>query len=232
MCGVTTQEAVALEGATVQQAECPLWHSERKERITASVFGKIIKRKKECNTKFLTSLMGTKAAAHSASLTYGKVHEVDAKEAYLKCKGGHVHLHDCGLVVNPSFSFLGASPDAKVCCEGQTGILEVKCPYSARNKTVKDASLTLPNFYMKAEGEALALDRTHEYYYQVQGQLLVTGAPFCDFVCHCIDTHVERIEPDKQFCEDMLLTLAKFYKTHAMPFVQRMMQHSTRTHDD
>ncbi|XP_078658352.1 uncharacterized protein LOC144903810 [Branchiostoma floridae x Branchiostoma belcheri] len=131
---------------------------ERRYRITASVFGKVLKRKKECNTKFLTSLFGSKPV-HSSSLTYGQVHEVDGKE---------------DILVNPSYSFLGASPDAKVCCGGQTGILEVKCPYSARNKTVRDVVLTVPNFYLNAEGDSLELDKGHDYFYQVQGHHSVT----------------------------------------------------------
>ncbi|XP_035684071.1 uncharacterized protein LOC118421033 [Branchiostoma floridae] len=228
MCNLTVEEAVSLEGATVKQSECPLWHAERQKRVTASMFGKILKRKKEYNIKFLTGLFGTKSA-HSVSLAYGKSHEAQAKEAYIRTfesSNQAVHIHECGLVVDPFFSFLGASPDAKVCCGAQTGILEVKCPYSARNMTAKDASLNLPNFYLKAEGDSLSLDRSHEYFYQVQGQLLVTGAPFCDFVCHCVDTHVERILPDVQFCQDMLVQLAKIYKTHAMPFVQRITQNT------
>ena len=44
----------------------------------------------------------------------------------------------------------------------------------------------------------LVLKRTHQYYYQIQHQLLVTGTWFCDFVlfsplCH---PHIERIGPD------------------------------------
>ncbi|XP_066275513.1 uncharacterized protein [Branchiostoma lanceolatum] len=229
MFSVTKEEAVALERATVQQSECQLWFAERQNRITASNFGKILNRKKECNLKFLTNLMGNKSAK-SDSLTHGKKNEINAKEEYLHSSGGKVHLHDCGLVVNPAFSFLGASPDAKVCCGGQTGILEVKCPYSARNLTVKDAVLTLPNFYLSAEGESYTLDKTHEYYFQVQGQLMVTGAPFCDFVCYCVDTHVERIYPDVQFCQDMLVKLAQFYQSHAKPFIQRRMQ--KKSHND
>ncbi|CAG2220285.1 unnamed protein product [Mytilus edulis] len=36
------------------------------------------------------------------------------------------HLYDCGLVVNPEFSVLGATADGKLCSNGTTEILEIK----------------------------------------------------------------------------------------------------------
>ena len=54
------------------------------------------------------------------------------------------HVRECGFVVNPLFPFLGATPnfkvcqngqvvpDGKVCQKGQSGILEVKCSYIIR----------------------------------------------------------------------------------------------------
>ena len=36
--------------------------------------------------------------------------------------------------------FLGATPDAKLCDEsGKRGIAEIKCPYCARNCTIREA---------------------------------------------------------------------------------------------
>ncbi len=44
------------------------------------------------------------------------------------------------------------------------------------------------------------LDKSHDYYIQVQGQLLVTGAPWCDFVVYTTkDMFIERILPDIPF---------------------------------
>ena len=38
---------------------------------------------------------------------------------YVKLK--HRHVHECGLVINPDFPFLGASPDGKICELCKTG---------------------------------------------------------------------------------------------------------------
>ncbi|XP_038055353.1 uncharacterized protein LOC119727497 [Patiria miniata] len=162
---ITQEETEALEQATVQQANCNLWYKCREQRLTASQFGRVITRKKDVNTKFLTSL-------------------------------------------------------CKVCDAGQTEILEVKCPYSARDMTVAEAVDGNPNFYMAKSGNGLQLKKTHQYFHQVQGQLMVTGAPFCDFVVFTSkDIHVERIVPDTAVWEAMLSKLALFYKEHVTPFL-------------
>ena len=215
---ITQEEAEALEQATVHQAKCDLWHKSREQRLTASQFGLVIKRKKDVNTKFLTSLCSSQVI-HSEAVSYGKKHESVAKEAYVS-KNNNLHVHDCGLVVNPAYSFLAATPDGKVCDGGHTGILEIKCPYSARNMTVAEAAHEIPTFFMATSGNSMKLKNTHQYFYQVQGQLMVTGAPFCDFVIYTSkDIHIERILPDTEVWEAMLSKLTLFYKQHITPFL-------------
>ncbi|XP_038064580.1 uncharacterized protein LOC119734986 isoform X1 [Patiria miniata] len=220
---LTEQEAVDLEQATVGQASCIHWFETREKRLTSSLFGKILKRKKAVNQSFLMSLFGFNSKADSSpAVMYGKNHEDEAKMVFAE-RNPHLHVHNCGFVVNPAFSFLGASPDGKVCDGGQTGILEVKCPYSARGMMVREAVASIPQFYMvksTSDNSALALKRDHDYYYQVQGQLMVTGAPFCDFVVYTDrDVYVERILPDVELWNAMLDKLAAFYLKHAMPFL-------------
>ena len=62
-------------------------------------------------------------------------------------------------------------------------------PFSSRDSISTNA----PYLTSSMDGE-YKLSTTHEYYYQVQGQLGITGRPFCDFVCWTPqDIHVERI---------------------------------------
>jgi hypothetical protein len=68
------------------------------------------------------------------------------------------HLHDCGLVVNPSFCFLGATPDGKVCSDSETGIIEIKCLYFARDMKIKEAILT-PNFCLMKVGDNYVMNK-------------------------------------------------------------------------
>lgn len=214
---ITQYDAVQLEQKTTLQSKCPLWFEERKKRLTASIFSKVCKRKKDINTKFLGALFHPKSFSSDAT-SYGKVHEVDGKKAYC-IKMPDVHIHDCGLVVNPRFSFLGASPDGKVCDGQDCGVLEIKCPYTARNLTVQEAIDTIPNFCLKEE-DGFILNNKHEYFFQVQGQLMVTGAPFCDFVVYTKkDLVIVRVFPDTLFMEMMLSQLACFYQSHAIPYL-------------
>ncbi|KAJ8313308.1 hypothetical protein KUTeg_009094 [Tegillarca granosa] len=54
----------------------------------------------------------------------------------------------------------------------------------------------------------------------VQGQLLLTGSPFCDFVTYTRkDLKVQRIFPNQDTFEKLLEKLANFYVNHAVPFL-------------
>ena len=88
---ITQDEAVRLEESTNQQAECSFWFEARQKRLTASQFGRVIKRKKDVNTKFLASLCSPQDF-YSEAVTYGKRHEKDAKEAYVAQNQG-LHIH-------------------------------------------------------------------------------------------------------------------------------------------
>ena len=48
------------------------------------------------------------------------------------------HNTTVGLV-NPAIAFIRASPDDKVCDNGETSIWEVKCTYSVRNMDVVES---------------------------------------------------------------------------------------------
>ena len=107
------------------------------------------------------------------------------------------HLHDCGLVVNPSFSYLSVTPDGKVCSDSETGIIEIKCPYFARDMKIEEAILT-PNFCLMKVGDNYVMNKSHDYYYQVQ--LLDTGAPYCEFIVNTKeDFAVSKVFPDRDF---------------------------------
>jgi hypothetical protein len=216
-CPISMAEAYTLEQGTTQQSKCALWYDARKHRITASTFHRVTQRIKAVDKKFLDSLF-TQSTVDTAAMKHGRNTEEAAKEAYLRDFPDR-HLHDCGLVVNPKCSFLGASPDAKVCDNGTTGILEVKCPH-LKDVKFKDIAESTNSFCLSLHDGALSLKKSHQYYSQIQGQLLVTGAPFCDFyVFSHYDRHYQRIYPDSAKCQEMLQKLCCFYKTHAMPYL-------------
>ena len=76
--------------------------------------------------------------------------------------------------------YLGASPDGIVLdSSGQpVKVVEVKCPFSARDKTVEQAC-TDKSFCCSILDGKPRLKFNSEYYYQVQGQMAIT----CIHVC-------------------------------------------------
>jgi hypothetical protein len=220
---ITMDEARQLADMTTQQSASQQWYDARRPRLTASVFGEIMKRKADINESFMSRLF-TDQNFKTAATQHGKQNETKAKELYVQRNPG-VHIHDCGFVVNPSFSFLGATPDGKVCDSGQLGLLEVKCPYKYRDSNLADAVCDQTFCLEQLGGSKIQLKRSHSYYYQIQGQLMVTGASFCDLVVYTsCDSHTERIVPDISFQQTMLNKLATFYYLHGLPYIQQQAQ--------
>lgn len=216
--GLTSIEAIDLEQLTRSQTESPLWFAERSKRITASNFGRVMTRKKDVNDAFLGSFQ--RQSFTSAPTSYGKANEVIAKQMYIKQTGNHIH--DIGLVVNPDLPFLGASPDAIVCDNMVTGLVEIKCPYSVRDMTIEDACVNSKTFFLQNDGENYKLSQKHVYWYQVQGQLLVTGAQFCDFVTYTKqDLYIERILPHEETMITLIEKLTSFYINHLKPYLAK-----------
>ena len=74
-------------------------------------------------------------------------------------------------------SYLGASPDGIVVDEAGHSIklVEVKCPFSARDMTVKEACTEAKSLYCNIINNKCQLKVNHEYYFQVMGQMAITG---------------------------------------------------------
>ncbi|XP_062585783.1 uncharacterized protein LOC134247430 [Saccostrea cucullata] len=210
----TQEEAVRIERSTVHQSKNEVWFADRKTRVTASQFHKICKRKKDITDSFVCNIFNQKSFSSEAT-SYGKCHENVAKQKLME-RHQNIHIHDCGLVINPLFSFLAATPDGKICLDGQTGVLEIKCPFSVRNLLISEA-VQLPNFCLQASGDSYQLKKNHDYFFQIQGQLMVTGTSFCIFVVYTKkDLFIEKIPRDPSFMKEMFDKLANFFLEHAL----------------
>ena len=217
---VNFDEAVNIENSTRKQANESSWFEERAKRITASNFGHIMTRKKEINDSFMKSTF-QKTNFTSAPTSYGKANETIAKQMYIKQTGNHIH--DIGLIVNPAIPFLGATPDAIVCDKSDTGLVEIKCPYSVRDMTLNDACNNRADFFLRRNGDEFNLSRQHAHWYQVQGQLLASGAPFCDFVTYTKqELSIERITPDEDTMKALVEKLSAFYIQLFKPYYAKI----------
>ncbi|CAH1248798.1 Hypp8418 [Branchiostoma lanceolatum] len=219
--GVSEEEQRSFEEKTRQQSASSLWRDLRKDRLTASMFGELCKRRRTtpCN-RILTDLL-YKGPVSSESMRWGRLHEADAIEAYQQ-KTGH-KVSPCGLIISKEHGFLAATPDGKVeQANGETGLLEVKCPWSAVNKrpqplSPQEAAKQVKAFPLKEVNGVLHLPNTHNYYYQIQGQLNIAKVEWADFaVWTPAGLHIERISRDKTFWDNTMYPNLKWFYFNCM----------------
>lgn len=202
------------EEATRSQSSIEDWHRLRKNRITASKFKRICSRRSNFDslaTQFLSNRTVT-----TSSMRFGIENEPVAAEMYAKDFGRNVYR--VGFVINPTCSFLGASPDRRVFDPdvNEWGLLEIKCTIS--NSVANCEYLALSK---KKENQQLMLKRSHEYYYQVMGQMGITGSAWCDFfVMARDDYHVERIVYEESVFHDIMSKLCSFFFTTFLSRIQ------------
>jgi putative phage-type endonuclease len=214
-----------LERDTATQSNSTLWHDERKLRVTASNVGDILRRKSR-HRKFVEDrLVVTKDLSHVPAIAWGRQHEDEAAKAYhryMQNIGRPVTLKTCGMVVNPDFPWLAASPDRLVVDSSVGyGLVEVKCPYSTREVDPAHSARNDTSSCCELVDEKPRLKRAHNYYAQVQCQLGVTGAKWCDFVVWTTaGMLIERVTFDEEYWSDVVPKLRLFYVNHVVPVLQ------------
>lgn len=227
---VTHEMAQLVEKETRLQSHSKLWYAYRAGRVTAS------RMKAVCRTNvakpsqsLIKSICYPEAFNFFSKQTeWGCKHEKAAKEMYRRInvtKHHNLQIVDSGLVINPQWPFIGASPDGIVdcsCCE--RGVLEIKCPYCHRESSVTTAVSEDPKFCLKERDGEIHLDDTHSYYYQVQTQMFVCDVEYSDF-CMCTfasdidkeNTHIERIYKNTNFWQDCVSKAEVFFRNCLLP---------------
>ncbi len=119
------------------------------------------------------------------------------------------NLVDGGVVVSPDVPYLGCSPDGLI---GEDGLLEIKCPYSARDHPI---SADTVKYLIIDDNGNLQLKPQHDYYYQVMGTLMCTKRKWCDFVVWSFKGfEVIHIERDESVIKAMMNQLENFFTKH------------------
>lgn len=153
---------------------------------------------------------------------WGSDHEVVARKCYTDVIGGqheNFHVSDVGLIINTSYPFLGSTPDGKVMCDCHgKGMLEIKCPYSLLEKSFLEKLDDKAFCLTKSENGTVSLDPQHDYFYQVQCQMQLTEAEYCDFIVWCpSEIYVQRILPDPKFFENAYRKVCEFLTRCILP---------------
>ena len=206
---ISVEQASTIEQETRDQSQNPFWHELRKRRLTASKFKRVCSRKSD-----FEGLVGQlkKKPIQTTAMKYGLEHETDTAQSYVSTR--FVNVYRTGFVINPGCPYLGASPDFLVYDPSRNevfGLLEIKC---LQCDSCKDAKC------LKFTNGQLKLKKTHEYYFQVMGQMAITGLTWCDFMVFCKnDWHIETIFFDEEFFADMYNKLSLFFiTTFSLPY--------------
>ncbi|KXJ06371.1 hypothetical protein AC249_AIPGENE12226 [Exaiptasia diaphana] len=110
--------------------------------------------------------------------------------------------------------YIGASPDGLLSCKccGQS-VVEIKCPFSIRDSSVTE--WWQPTDFLERRNNTIQLKREHKYYYQVNGEMAVTGALRCYLLVWTPkELHVEVIKFDTGLWESALMKLDLFFKSY------------------
>ncbi|XP_078341082.1 uncharacterized protein LOC144627572 [Crassostrea virginica] len=125
---VSEEDCHHIEEMTRLQGDSSQWHAIRRDRITASVSGDIVKRRADYGP--LIGRLKTTKKVVTESMRHGFSFEAIAAEAFVKLQDGNVNIYPCGIIVSPYVPWLAATPDRKVynpTMDPPYGLLEIKC---------------------------------------------------------------------------------------------------------
>lgn len=213
----TEEEVKIIEANTRLQQESTLWREERRRLLTASNFAQVCKRlpHTSCDKLVTRLLYSNEIDVHS--LRYGRENEAVAIQ---ELRAAGMDISECGLFIDMELPYLAATPDGLL---GEDAIVEIKCPSAAGNLTPDEAIAqkkgVFSNFWRENKNKILEVNRSHAYFYQVQGQLHITKKNYCMFVVWTPKgVKTQRIDKDEEFWKTkMEEKLTRFYKDCLLP---------------
>ena len=180
----------------------------------------LTKKPDENPNNLLRSLLYSKPF-ESEETKYGKSMEPYAIQKFIS-ENKRLHknfvVSESGLVLMEENPYIGALPDLNVDCFCYgSGLLEVKCPSSI---TPEKPSLENISFLTLGENDKVTLKQNYPFFYQVQGQMGVTGKNQCDFFVYThFRIHQERITLNPEIWKNILQTLQQFWYKYLAPEV-------------
>ncbi len=158
-----TEEVIRdIEIKTRGQSSNKSWLDERCLRLQASNYGKICKCTERTNKNELArEFTMHKDLGKVPAIVYGKANESEAVKKYEEIT--HNHVNSCGIYVSKTAPFLAASLDGMV---NDELIIEIKCPYSARNKVICHITVPYIQEITGANGQKIFhLNNAHDCYF-------------------------------------------------------------------
>lgn len=208
-------ERVTIEKQTVGQNNNK-WKVTRRNLLTAANFGKICRMRETTTCATYVKSILYSHSVNALATRYGKRYEPIARGT-LEAKLGRT-IYPCGLIIDPEIPGLGASPDGII---DEDTLVEIKYLYSAKRYSIEDAiSKKLPAVYkIFKNGDITKVNKRHEYYYQMQGQLHIVNRKYCEFLLWTPHSNVHlTIKRDDNFWKTkMEPLLIEFYNNCLVP---------------
>ena len=133
----------------------------------------------------------------------------------------HTVVVPTGFTIMAEHPYLGATADGIV---DNSVIIEIKCPYSGRDKTVEELMRYGYDHIEYDNNNCLCLKTSSKYFCQVQGEMAIKNVTLCHFIiCTPLDMAIINVEFDPVFWSDKLLpSLQEFYANFICPhFLQK-----------
>lgn len=175
------------------------WYEARCGRVTGTRFGDLVAGESTKTYKSLVSdiaceiITGRQDEGYvSPAMEHGIETEPEARAEYETITG--MKVTEAGFIIpdegHKYHEWIGISPDGLT----PDGMIEIKCPMMRTHLEYIEAG-RLPA----------------EYRHQVQGQLFVTGFPYCDFVSYVEDMKpfIIRVEPDLELFKEFEMRMDK-----------------------
>ena len=224
---------------TEEQSDSSVWFQQHLFRITASrckivtSLGEKISRnidaRKSCYN-WIKNSFWFPSNILIQDMKYGIESESLAVNLYMSNTGNKVI--SSGPWVNKNYIHLAVSPDGLIYNDQNKlhGIIEIKCLKIFRNRTIEQLILYKPpklsKQCFKLNDKNISLKRSHLYFYQVQLQLLITEADYCDFIVYSSarKIYVERILKDNDVQRQIIKYTKLFWEKILIPeyFIMRI----------
>lgn len=199
----------SIEARTIDQGHSNEWLEIRSNMLTSSLFGRICKRRGKFDT-LVKQIFQSKNMSPTVAMKHGIHYEMIAKEKLEKEL--NIHVKECGLLIDEEYPFLGSSPDGLI---DDDGMVEIKCPYASFglniDQQIVKRKITCYSVERKSK-EIIGVNKNHQYYYQIQGQLNIFRRKYCLFVHYTGDDQdlkITRIEQDQTFWETKMVPALK-----------------------
>lgn len=222
----TCDQCSEIEEKTRGQCKNDNWHRMRKGLLTASLYHQVC-----CSTditRTAASLLkpGLNEECLPQAVRFGRMYEDKARNMFIR---GHRFRHrQCkvevpGLVMSEDSlcPMLACSPDGIVNCKlcGKF-LIEVKCSFKYKCFHPTNA-LKLSKICQEDDDNCVSMNTSHKYYYQIQGQMAVTGITRSVLVLY---THKGIATVDVNYDEEFWLLcrekLVRFYREAYFPVLK------------